>query len=158
MRRAIWCLVFAAACAGRARNDTMLVERAAVVPEGTQLTLRLDEPVSPGRVVVGDLVRAHNVFAVRGPGGEVVIPARAPVLGRVVDRAGAAIWLRIETIEMAGLAQRMRGELVGATLPQGRSALYSDRSVRGELPRGTRLDVRLTRPINSLAALRTRFF
>jgi hypothetical protein len=155
------------ACAGpRSVRGPAPIDRAEIVPAGTPLVVELDEPVSLRRGV-GTFVRGRTVRAVRGPYNEVMVPRGARVHLRVVDRGPgpyAAVWLRAESIEMGGRAQRLRGEIVGASMDRsyGRHAprppIYRDRSIRGDLPRGTVLELQLTQPIYSIAAVRSRFY
>src|SRR5688572_290725 len=105
-----------AACSGTAqvRSNTVLVERQGIVPAGTPLTIALEEPLSSTYSAVGHVVSGVMVEGLRSPNGELLVPRGSRVYGRVVDRQGygprAALWVRIESIEMGGVVQRMRGE------------------------------------------------
>lgn len=157
--------LLAAACGGGTTSvtSTALVERQGVIPAGTQMTIALSQPLSSTHSPVGELVSGVTRDPVVAQNGELLVPRGSRVFGRVVDRQGygpeAAVWLRVESLEMGGVVQRMRGDVVGTVLPDetgGRLARYSDRSLRGELPRGTLIQVVLSRPVNSLAAIRSR--
>ena len=118
-----------------------------VVPAGTALLVGLDQHISAGRMTPGAMVFGHTVSDLGGYNGEVLIPRGSRVYGRVVDRRGygmdASIWVRMESIDMGGVQQRLNGEVVG---------------IRGAAPPGTRFQVRLERPIRSYAALRGHYY
>ena len=135
------------------------------VPVGTRVSVTLDEPLTAASPV-GTMVRARTVQEVRGVSGEILVPRDAVVTGKVIDREGSsqAMWVRIETLEMARRIQTMRGEVVAARLPvpakdakDAQPVSQPDRGLRGDLPKGTELEIELSRPLTSLSAIRSRF-
>jgi hypothetical protein len=118
-----------------------------VVPAGSELIVALDQHLSAGRLVPGARVVGHTLGDLRGYGGEVLVPRGSRVHGRVIDRRGygmdAAVWVRMELIDMGGLRQRMSSEPIG---------------IRGVAAPGTRFRLRLDRPIRSYASLSGRYY
>jgi hypothetical protein len=120
--------------------------RADVVPAGSVLVVRLDQHLSAGRMTPGQPVYGRTIGDLRGYDGELLVPRGSYVMGRIVGRRGygmgAEVAIRFETIQMGGVNQRL-GETV---------------AIRGALPRGSRLEIQLDRPIRSYAALRGRYY
>lgn len=152
--------VVALGCAGsnKASRADIPLEYQEQVPAGTRLAVTLEEPLGAASPV-GTMVRARTVQEVRGVSGEILVPRDAVVTGKVIDREGASMWVRIESLEMARRIQTMRGEVVAARLPAKEAQPISqpDRSLRGDLPKGTELAIELSRPLTSLSAIRSRF-
>jgi hypothetical protein len=165
--------VVAAACGGgqtyvRGQAAVYVDETTLTVPAGARMTVALDQFVSPMRNPVGDVVRARTIYPIHARSGEILVPAGARVYARVVDVYAAGprsgIYLQPESIEMGGRVQRLRGEIIAAAVPQNTGyysrgpILLSDRRLRGDLPPGTQLEIELSQPIHSLAAVRSRYY
>jgi hypothetical protein len=131
------------------------------VPAGSSVWVHLDHPVSAAGGGSGDVVRGRTLSELRSAYGEVLIPRGSVMMGRVVGQArdrhgsGGGMQIVMEQIEMAGVVQRMRAEVTAVQVAgqPGDTARYSAGDLRGHLPAGSRVQVRLTRAIASHAAV-----
>jgi hypothetical protein len=93
------------------------------VPSGTTVWFELTRPLSPYHNRVGDRFTAVAAQDLRSPYGDLLIPRGARVEGTIVDLrpafddSAAAIGLRLETLEMAGVRQPLQGEIVRTEIP-----------------------------------------
>jgi hypothetical protein len=156
MRRAL--VLLAVGCAGAPRPVAMPADPG-VVPAGAVLAVELDEAIVVQWATPGDPIVGRTMAALRHPSGVVLVPRNARVTGSVVERRNfgfePAVWVRTETIEMGGVRQRMLGEVIAVRSAARFGGRVSDGSIRGALPRGSRLECRLAHPIVSLIGLRS---
>jgi hypothetical protein len=105
--------------------------RDAMLPRGTQVHVRLEEPLSSRTARVEDRVEARVELPIRDESGRVVIPAGSRVLGTVtnVDRAqrparGGKLDLRFDSVEVGSRRFDMRSRLVSVDdeLDRGQTA------------------------------------
>jgi hypothetical protein len=113
------------------QSEGIVVGRSDSIPPGTTVWVQLDHPVSIERNRVGDRVSGHVAQELRSEFGEVLVPRGVRVEGRVVDLQPAyegrpaAIGLRLETLDMAGVRQPIAATIVDTDVPGVR------RGVRG---------------------------
>jgi hypothetical protein len=99
------------------------------VPEGTTLWVRLDQKLSAKRNSPGDGFHARVAQDVRSPDGEVLIPRDARVFGHVsavqreYEGEQAVIVLELDSIEMAGVRQPLRGHITATDVPSSRDRI-----------------------------------
>jgi hypothetical protein len=89
------------------------------MPPGTQVKVRLNQPLGAPATQVGDSFTATVENPVTGPGGEVLVPAGATVRGKVTglkasEHVGdqAAIRLDFDSLEAGGSSSPLAAEVV----------------------------------------------
>jgi hypothetical protein len=185
--------------AGSPHEATIVDSFGGDVPAGTTMWVKLDNDLSL-RSRPGQVFTARVTAPVLGSDGEILIPARARVVGHVVQARGdhghgrsPHIILRLDELEMhgqrqpidativetdvkqdrtpewehaaigagigailGGLLEGGEGALVGGALGAVAGTAISLGTQDGELERGSKLAIRLERPIMSLASLEGR--
>ncbi len=94
------------------------------VPEGTTMWVRLENKLSAKHNGPGDRFSARVAQDITAPNGEVLIPRNAYVFGHVSDVRReysedhpAMIFLDLDSIEMAGARQPLRGHITATDVP-----------------------------------------
>lgn len=115
------------------------------IPEGTMMVVRLEAPLTSRFSHLNEPIRARTVEEVQTEAGLVVIPRGTLFTGRVHDRIGDRIWIRLDTAKMEGTPQHVRARFIG-----------SENGFQGRLHAGDQLIVRLDRPMWSSVAIQER--
>lgn len=108
---------------GYAQSEGIVVGRSESIPPGTTVWLQLDQPLSVERNRVGDRFYGHVAQELRSEFGEVLIPRGSRVEGTVVElqpsygAQPAAIGLRLEALDMAGVRQPVMASIVETEVP-----------------------------------------
>ena len=115
------------------------------VPGGTILLARAEVQLSSTYAHLGQPLRLRTISVLVTPTGEVLVPTRAVIAGKVTKRAGDRVWIELDTLQMEGVSQPVKARIIGA-----------EAGFKGTIHAGDHLAVRFDGPVYSLAAVRAR--